>query len=70
MPKEIHLTVGQLAERFQQPDWRIRRVVDGLDADVPRAGQYRLVPHSMLPDLEAELQRLGLVAEHVDLPSS
>jgi hypothetical protein len=50
-----HLTVGKVAEILQAPEWKIRRIVDSLDAKIPRAGLYRLVPWSMLPTIGAKL---------------
>ena len=52
-----HLTVGQVAEIYQAPEWKVRRVVDSLDADLPRVGRYRLVPRAMLAAIGAKLQK-------------
>ena len=49
-------TIGQLAEQFHEPEWKLRRIIDSLGVGVPRAGQYRLVPASLLPSIEAKLQ--------------
>jgi hypothetical protein len=54
-----HLTIGEIAEMFNLPSWKIRRAVDSLNADLPRAGNYRLVPRTMLGQLTVELQRRG-----------
>jgi hypothetical protein len=54
-----HKTIGEIAKFYGQPDWRVRRAVDSLDADIPRAGRYRLVPCELLPALGAEMQRRG-----------
>ncbi len=51
------LTVGQVADFFQTPAWRIRRIVDTIGDEVPRAGLYRLIPRSMLPAIAARLQK-------------
>jgi hypothetical protein len=48
-------TVGQLAKRFGQPEWKIRRVVDSLDGNVPRIGPYRAIPAKMLPAIRERL---------------
>jgi hypothetical protein len=58
-----HLTVGQVASIFGAPTWRVRRVVDALDSAVPRAGQYRLIPRTMLADIGAKLQQPQPVVE-------
>ena len=49
-------TIGQIAEHYHEPEWRIRRIVDSLGAEIPRAGLYRLVPRSMLAEIGAKLQ--------------
>ena len=41
---QSHLTVGEVARIFDAPPWKIRRVVDGLDPKMARAGNYRLIP--------------------------
>jgi hypothetical protein len=50
-----HLTTGQVAEFFRVPEWRIRRIVDSLDCDIPRAGLYRMIPRDVLPAIAAKL---------------
>lgn len=55
MTEQSFFTIGQLAERYREPQWRVRRAVDSLKTAVPRAGQYRLVPAEALPELAAEL---------------
>jgi len=52
-----HFTVGDLAALFGLPEWRIRRAVDNLDAEIPRVGRYRLIPRDLLTKLGAELER-------------
>jgi hypothetical protein len=54
-----HQTVGQLAQTLDTDPWRIRRVVDELAPNLPRAGQYRLIPESLLPEIEARLEERG-----------
>lgn len=56
-------TIGQLAAMFGLPAWKVRRAVDSLDADIQRAGQYRLVPRSALGKLTVEFQRRGWLPE-------
>ena len=53
MPDPSHLTVGQVAEFFAAPEWRVRRIVDSLNVKVPRAGLYRLIPRDLLPMIGA-----------------
>jgi hypothetical protein len=43
------LTIGQVAQEVNSPIWKVRRIVDDLCRDLPRAGLYRLVPLDMLP---------------------
>lgn len=56
------LTIGQLSRRYSAPAWLIRFIVDRLGT-VPRIGQYRIVPPSMLPQIETELRRRGYLEE-------
>ena len=58
MNQPSHLTVGQVAEISGVPEWRVRRIVDNLDAEIPRAGLYRLIPRSLLAAIGAKLQQL------------
>ena len=50
-----HLTTGEVARIFGVGEWRIRRIVDLLPG-VERAGLYRLVPRSLLPEIGAKLK--------------
>ena len=59
MRDSSHLTIGELAGLYDQPPWRIRRCVDSLGVDIPRAGQYRLVPRNLLGRVAVELNRRG-----------
>ena len=59
MSQSAHLTVGQVAEIYDVPAWKIRRVVDALDVEIPRAGLYRLIPRNLLGIIATELQRQG-----------
>jgi hypothetical protein len=54
-----HLTVGEIAVLYGLPQGKIRRAVDSLDVEIPRAGLYRLVPRTALGKLALELQRRG-----------
>ena len=58
-----HLTVGEVAAFFQLSDWKVRRVVDSLDAEIPRAGRYRLVPRELLGVVAVELDRRGWLSK-------
>ena len=51
-----HLTTGQVAAFYNVPEWRIRRIVDSLDCDIPRVGLYRMIPRDVLPAIAAKLQ--------------
>ena len=53
------LTTGQVSEYFGVPAYRIRRAVDALGAELPRAAAYRLVPRVLLPFVREELERRG-----------
>lgn len=57
MPETSHLTIGDIAEFFGEPDWKIRRIVDALPDDIPRAGRYRLIPRNLLPKIGVILER-------------
>jgi hypothetical protein len=59
MINRTHLTIGQIAEIYGVPAWKIRRVVDSIGADIPRIGLYRCVPRDLLGTIVAELQRQG-----------
>ena len=56
---DAYLTVGDLAAELKVSAWRIRRIVDGLGVDVPRAGAYRLIPRALVPSVVAELRSRG-----------
>jgi hypothetical protein len=72
MLKRDHVTVGEIASLYSQPSWRIRRCVDELNVEIPRAGQYRLVPRSLLGRIAVELERRGwlpagdVASDHVE----
>ena len=54
---KTHLTVGEVASIYDAPAWLVRRVVDSLGVEIPRIGQYRLIPRSELPAIGIEIQR-------------
>jgi hypothetical protein len=51
-----HLTTGQVAAFYNVPAWRIRKIVDSLDCEIPRVGLYRMIPRNVLPAIAARLQ--------------
>ena len=53
------LTVGQVADILGAPEWKVRRIVDSLDTEIPRAGLYRLVPRSMLSEIADRVRQHG-----------
>ena len=63
MPGVPFLTITQVASHFGVPAWKIRRLVDSLDIEIPRAGLYRLEA------LRAEVRR-QLAAESRRDPSA
>lgn len=50
-----HLTVGEVASILGEPEWKVRRIVDALEEDIPRAGLYRLIPRSLLTTIAEQL---------------
>jgi hypothetical protein len=52
-----HLTIGDIADFYGEPDWKIRRIVDALPDDIPRAGRYRLIPRGLIPKIGVILER-------------
>ena len=57
MCQSSHLTVGQVAEIYAAPEWKIRRLVDSLGVEIQRAGGYRLIPRSMLATIAQDSTR-------------
>ena len=57
MPGGPFLTITQVAAHFGVPAWKVRRLVDSLDIEIPRAGLYRLVPRETLARIGDELGR-------------
>ncbi len=55
MSQSSHLTVGEVAGIFDAPPWKIRKIVDSLDVEIPRAGLYRLIPRGLLPRIGSQL---------------
>jgi hypothetical protein len=54
------LTLGQVAERFGLPVWKIQSVLDrGLFTDVPRLGTYRVIAEARLDELRLALAEAG-----------
>ncbi len=51
-----NFTVGKVARLYAVDPWKVRRVVDELNADLPRAGLYRLIPQSMLASIAVRLK--------------
>jgi hypothetical protein len=62
---KTYLTTTEIAKRYGAPAWLVRRIVDGLGADVPRAGLYRIVPVELLPRVEAALREAGYLHAEV-----
>ena len=58
-----HMTIGEVANIFALPTWKVRRAVDSLGVEIPRAGLYRLVPRDVLGKLAVELERRGWLPE-------
>lgn len=63
MDSAQYLTVGSVAELFGVETWVIRRIVDQLDDEVPRAGQYRLIPRELLRSIEVRLGERGYIVD-------
>ncbi len=57
------LTVGEVSRLLSVPEWKIRRAVDSLEIEIPRAGNYRLIPREELVPLAAELHRRNWMPE-------
>jgi hypothetical protein len=60
---DSHLTTGEVAASLGVPVWQVRRAADSLGLDIPRAGQYRLIPREFLEGIRLELQRKGFLPE-------
>jgi hypothetical protein len=70
LSSKSHLTTGELALHFRVAVWQVRRAVDALAAPILRAGLYRLVPRSLLADVETELRRRHYLREADGQPST
>lgn len=46
-----YATIGQLQRELGLPGWKVRNAVDRMP-NIPRAGLYRLVPRSRIPELQ------------------
>jgi hypothetical protein len=64
-----YFTTTEVAAHFGVADWQARRAVDALNADVPRAGLYRLVPACLLERVRLELLRRGWLRETAEVPN-
>lgn len=56
-------TIGDVATLYGVAEWRVRRVVDDLGVEIPRAGRYRLVPSSCLGRIAVALAERGWLAD-------
>jgi hypothetical protein len=54
---EPNITTGALAAELGVPVWRVRRAVDALAVQCPRAGLYRLIPRTLIPAIQALLEK-------------
>ena len=50
------LTTREVGDIYQAPEWKIRRIVDGLQPPVSRFGQKRMIPADRLGEIAARLQ--------------
>ena len=51
------LTTRQVGELYQEPEWRIRRIVDHLHPPVDRFGLKRMIPADRLGEIAARLRK-------------
>jgi len=65
MPDTSPLTIGDVAEFYGEPDWKIRRIVDSLPDEIQRIGRYRLIPRDLLPKIGVILQERNASREAV-----
>jgi hypothetical protein len=59
MSLQTHLTIGEISAIYDIPAWKIRRVVDSLNTDIPRIGIFRAVPRCLLGEVARRLQDQG-----------
>jgi hypothetical protein len=52
-----HMTVREIADALGYPAWLVRKIVDALDPQCLRVGQYRAVPREMLGQIQAKLAK-------------
>jgi hypothetical protein len=57
MDRKTHLTTGEIAAELGVPGWMVRRAVDALGENIPRAGLYRLIPSALVDRVRAEVQK-------------
>ena len=62
--KNDHYTTGALAKLLGAPIWKVRRIVDSMDAEIPRVGQYRAVPAKLIKEIT---ERLGVKREEATI---
>jgi hypothetical protein len=63
-----YLTTSDIAERYPGvAPWQVRRTLDGMGLQIPRAGLYRLVPEDLLPQVEAALRSRGYMPEAAEV---
>jgi hypothetical protein len=55
-------TTAEISRILGAKSWQVRRAVDALGLQIPRAGLYRLIPSEMLELVEAELRRRGYLS--------
>ena len=58
-----HHTVGEIARLRDLSPQVVRRIVDRLLPDAPRAGLYRLIPAAELPRVEEALRQAGYLSD-------
>jgi hypothetical protein len=66
MLAKTHLTTREVAQHHGVADWQARRAVDALDAPIPRAGLYRLVPAELLDRVRDQLVKMGYLTVQED----
>jgi len=57
--EQSHFTVGQIARLYDVAEHRVRKIIDELPEEIPRAGRYRLIRRELLGRIAVELQRRG-----------
>jgi hypothetical protein len=57
MIQKTHLTTGEIAAEIGAPAWLVRRIIDTLDKDIPRAGLYRVVPRALLGRIQEAVHK-------------